>query len=73
MPVSFAPAAVEYLRFLPEIVLIVAGTLLMVLDVLLRKQAREIYGHISIVALLAAMAAAVHGPTPRRARPSPAC
>jgi NADH-quinone oxidoreductase subunit N len=59
MPVSFSPAAVEYLRFLPEIVLIVAGTLLMVLDVLLRKQAREIYGHISLLALVAAMAAAV--------------
>jgi NADH-quinone oxidoreductase subunit N len=54
-----APAGVEYIRFLPEIVLIVAGTLLMVLDVLLRKQSREIYGHISIVALAAAMAAAV--------------
>ena len=59
MPTNLAPAAVEYLRFLPEIVLILAGTLLMVLDVLLRKQAREIYGHISIVALAAAMAAAV--------------
>jgi NADH-quinone oxidoreductase subunit N len=59
MPVSLAPAGVEYLRFLPEIVLIVSGTLLMVLDVILRKQAREIYGHLSILALAAAMAAAV--------------
>src|SRR5580658_5805385 len=59
MPVNFTLAAAEYLRFLPEIVLIVAGTLLMVLDVVLRKQSRNISGHISIVALLAAMAAAV--------------
>jgi NADH-quinone oxidoreductase subunit N len=59
MPVSIAPAGIEYLRFLPEIILVVAGTLLMVLDVILRKQAREIYGHISILALLAARAAAV--------------
>jgi NADH-quinone oxidoreductase subunit N len=59
MPVSMAPAGVEYIRFLPEIVLIAAGTLLMALDVILRKQSREIYGHISIVALVAAMAAAV--------------
>jgi len=59
MPASMAPAGVEYIRFLPEIVLILAGALLMVLDVLLRKQAREIYGHISILALAAAMAAAV--------------
>src|ERR1035441_4866861 len=59
LAVSMAPASVEYIRFLPEIVLIAAGTLLMVLDVILRKQSRDIYGHISILALLAAMAAAV--------------
>jgi NADH-quinone oxidoreductase subunit N len=63
MPVNaalgMAPAAVEYLRFLPEIILIAAGTLLMVLDVVLRKQAREIYGHISILAMVAAIVAAV--------------
>ena len=59
MPVNFAPAGIEYVRFLPEIILIVAGALLMVLDVVLRKQAREIYGHLSIVALLAAMIAAI--------------
>src|ERR1039458_9251918 len=59
MPVNFAPASVEYIRFLPEIILIAAGTLLMVLDVILRKHSRDIYGHISILALAAAMAAAV--------------
>src|SRR5580704_1669293 len=59
LAMSMAPAGVEYLRFLPEIVLIVSGTLLMVLDVILRKQSRDIYGHIAILALLAAMAAAV--------------
>src|ERR1022692_4318214 len=59
MPVNFAPTSVEYIRFLPEIILIAAGTLLMVLDVILRKHSRDIYGHISILALAAAMAAAV--------------
>jgi NADH-quinone oxidoreductase subunit N len=59
MTVNIAPASVEYIRFLPEIILIAAGTLLMVLDVILRKQSRDIYGHISIVALLASMGAAV--------------
>ena len=59
MPVNFAPAGVEYLRFLPEIILIAAGTLLMVLDVILRERFRNAYGHISIAALLAAMAASV--------------
>ncbi|MGA2589889.1 MAG: NADH-quinone oxidoreductase subunit N [Bryobacteraceae bacterium] len=59
MPVNFAPNGVEYLRFLPEIILIAAGTLLMVLDVILRERFRDAYGHISIAALLAAMAASV--------------
>jgi len=60
MLVSIAPGAAEYIRFLPETILVVAGTLLMVLDVVLRKQSRDIYGHLSILALLAAMAAAVY-------------
>src|SRR5450755_2595478 len=59
MPVNIAPAGVEYVRFLPEIILIVAGTLLMVLDVILRKQSQAIYGHLSIAALLAAGVGAV--------------
>ena len=59
MPVNFAPGAVEYLRFLPEIILIAAGALLMVLDVILRKQAQEIYGHLSIAALVAALLGAL--------------
>jgi NADH-quinone oxidoreductase subunit N len=57
--VSMAPAAIEYIRFLPEIILITAGALLMVLDVILRKRSQEIYGHLSILAMLAAMAGAV--------------
>jgi len=59
MPANMAPSAVEYIRFLPEIILIATGTLLMVLDVILRDRAPEAYGHISIVALLGAMAASV--------------
>jgi NADH-quinone oxidoreductase subunit N len=59
MPVSLAPGGVEYIRFLPEIILIATGTLLMVLDAILRKGSRDAYGRISIVALAAAMGAAV--------------
>ena len=59
MPISLIPAGTEYLRFLPEIILVVSGTLLMVLDVILRKRSRAIYGHLSLVALVAAMAGAV--------------
>ncbi|MGA2131364.1 MAG: NADH-quinone oxidoreductase subunit N [Bryobacteraceae bacterium] len=59
MPVNLAPSAQEYIRFLPEIILITAGTLLMVLDVILRKRSQRIYGHLSIAALVAAGAGAV--------------
>jgi len=59
MPVNVAPGGVEYIRFLPEIILIAAGTLLMVLDVILRKGSRDVYGRISMVALVAALGASV--------------
>jgi NADH-quinone oxidoreductase subunit N len=59
MPVNLSPAGVEYLRFLPEIVLIAAGTLLMLLDAILRERSPGAYGRISIVALVAAMGASV--------------
>ena len=59
MPANFAPPAVDYVRFLPEIILVAAGTLLMVLDVILRQKSREIYGHLSLLALAGAMAGAV--------------
>ena len=32
MPVNFLPSSTDYLHFLPEIVMIVAGTLIMLLD-----------------------------------------
>ncbi len=59
MPANLAPSAAEYIRFLPEIVLIAAGTLLMVLDVILRRRSQRIYGHLSLAALVAACAGAV--------------
>jgi NADH-quinone oxidoreductase subunit N len=59
MPANFAPTAAEYLRFLPEIILIAAGTLLMILDVLIRSRWPNAYGHLSIAALLAALAASI--------------
>ena len=59
MPVNLAPSGVEYIRFLPEIILIATGTLLMVLDAILRERSPDAYGRISIVALVAAMGASV--------------
>ena len=59
MLANFVPDAADYIRFLPEIILIASGTLLMVLDVILRRQSQSIYGHLSLLALIAAAAGAV--------------
>jgi NADH-quinone oxidoreductase subunit N len=59
MPANFAPSAGDMLRFAPEIILTVVGTLLMVLDPLFSRRLPRIFGHISIAALAAAIFAAV--------------
>jgi NADH-quinone oxidoreductase subunit N len=59
MPADFFPNSEELLRFLPEIVLTVVGTLLMVLEPLGRQRWSKIYGHISLLGLAGALAAAV--------------
>src|SRR5215831_3040717 len=45
----------DLIRFLPETILTVMGTLLMVLDPILRKRSSHAFGHLSLVALLAAI------------------
>src|SRR6185312_6185519 len=59
MPVNFAPSADDILRFGPEIILTVVGTLLMVLDPLFSRRLPRLFGHISIAALIAAIFAAI--------------
>ena len=59
MSAEFLPKAVELLRFLPETILTVAGTLLMVIEPLAGQRWSRLYGHISILGLAAAMAGAV--------------
>jgi NADH-quinone oxidoreductase subunit N len=54
------PGSAEFIRFLPETILIFAGTLLMILEAVLSSRWQRSFGHISIVALLAAMAAAIY-------------
>ncbi len=58
MPASFAPSAADLLRYAPETVLTVAGTLLMVLDPLFAKKSPKLFGHLSIAAFLVAIVAA---------------
>ena len=58
MPAEAGFQTVDLLRFLPETILIVMGTLLMVLDPLLQKSSRA-FGHLTIVTLLAAIGASI--------------
>ena len=59
MPVNFVFNPQDLARFLPEILLTIAGTFLMVLDPVLHKRASYAFGHLSILALLAALGASV--------------
>ena len=59
MPTNWMPTSAEYLRFLPEIILTVMGTLLMVMDAINERRGSPLYGNISIAALLAAAIASV--------------
>jgi len=59
MPANAPAGAIDLIRFLPEIVLTVVGTALMVLIPLLHKRYSQVFGHLSVAALLAGIAAAV--------------
>ncbi len=63
MPVNFVPSADDLLRFAPETILTVAGTLLMILDPFFARRIPKLFGNISIVALLAAIAGAIEAST----------
>ncbi len=59
MPANFAPSADDLLRFAPETILTIAGTLLMVLDPFFAKKAPKLFGNLTIVAFILAIFAAV--------------
>jgi len=59
MPVNFAPSATDYLRFLPEIIMIVVGTLIMVLEPLLGSNKRSAFSSLTLLGFIAALVAAV--------------
>jgi NADH-quinone oxidoreductase subunit N len=61
MPASLAPSSVELFRFLPEIILTLFGTLIMVLEPLTSLGGKRRLGYLAIIALLGALAAAVAG------------
>ena len=60
MPVSNYVNPADLIRFLPEIILTVMGTVLMVLDPVLHKRSSNAFGHLSLLALAAALVGAVY-------------
>jgi NADH-quinone oxidoreductase subunit N len=62
MPANLVPAPEELLRFLPETILIVLGTLMMVLTAI-QAERRNFFGNLSLAGLLAAMAASLYAQT----------
>jgi NADH-quinone oxidoreductase subunit N len=58
VPTSVNPA--DIIRFLPEIILTVMGTLLMVLDPVLHRRSSNAFGHLSLITLVAALVGAIY-------------
>jgi len=59
MLVNYVPTGEDYQRILPEIIMTVAGTLIMLLEPLLGEKKRTAFSAISITAFLAALVAAI--------------
>ena len=59
MPVNNMFNAADLIRFLPEIILTVTATLIMVLDPVVHRRSSSLFGNLSLLALVAAAAAAV--------------
>jgi NADH-quinone oxidoreductase subunit N len=60
MPTNWMPTSAEYLRFLPEIILTIVGTLLMVMDAISERRGSPLYGNITIAGLIGAAVASVY-------------
>jgi len=60
MPANYGFNAADLIRFLPETILTVMGTLLMVLDPILHRRSSHAFGHLSMATLVAAIGGAVY-------------
>jgi NADH-quinone oxidoreductase subunit N len=63
MLANFVPSGDDYLRILPEIIMTVAGTLIMVVEPLLGERKRAAFESISLIAFFAALVAAINANT----------
>jgi NADH-quinone oxidoreductase subunit N len=60
MPVNFLPSMTDYLRFLPEIILTIAGTLIMLLEPLLDEENKQSgLGALTLAAFVGALVSAI--------------
>jgi NADH-quinone oxidoreductase subunit N len=59
VPAEFAPSSAELCRFLPEMVLVVAGTLAMVLAAVRRSRQTNLFSSLAFIGFVAALAASV--------------
>jgi len=53
-------SSTDLIRFLPEIILTVVGTAMMVLDPLINKRDSKVFGNLAIAALIAGIAGAIY-------------
>ena len=63
MPVSNFVNTADIIRFLPEIILSVMGTVLMVLDPIINRRSSNAFGHITLLSLVAALIGSVYAYT----------
>jgi NADH-quinone oxidoreductase subunit N len=63
MPANYGFNASDLIRFLPETILTVMGTLMMVLDPILHRRSSHAFGHLSMATLVAAIGGAVYAYT----------
>ncbi len=68
MPVNFVPSGAEMLRILPEIILVLAGTLIMIMEPLTRPANKHFLGKFALASLFAAL----WGSVVAHANPGPA-
>ena len=59
MPVNFVPTGTDYLRILPEIIMTIAGTLIMLIEGWLGENKKRNLSALTFVAFVAALVAAV--------------
>lgn len=60
MSANLYPSLPELIRFLPELILVAAGTLLMLIEAVAERRWPDLYGNLSLAALLCAMGGAVY-------------